>query len=403
MRTRSSLTILTSAALGVFATRTAMAACSDPLPLTGAYDAHFSSLDSYVQQWLDSNQVSAATLAITYDKRLVYERGFGYENATCTEQILPDARMRLATNSTAMTRRALQQLIADGALTATTNVQQYLSGFFTLSPSAQEPRLQEIRVQDIYNFTTCTSDANYITNVQVGINENLGREATATERIQYMWANPQYIMPPSTAGCTPGPSALQQFSHVSHEVAGAIIAAAYYKLSGHGTFNDPNLISATGVGQWYGSYVQSVVGAHTGGSLWQASDDEPNAPGSPIPDEIWYDSAGATACPEWNYFACTATPPTQLPVPVAYATDFYARPGSGTVVSSARDAVRFMNYYHWAGRQRDSPEQPDRASTSWMGLLRRRCVAGNRQLSRRRDDILRWPNARLELGTPLQP
>jgi hypothetical protein len=114
--------------------------------------------------------------------------------------------------------------------------------------------------------------------------------------------------------------------------------------------NDSNLIGELGVGNWYGAYEQSVVGPHAGASLWQASDDYAGAPGSPIPNEIWYDSAGATACPEWNYWACQYTsPPTQPQVPAAYAIDYYARPGSGTLVASARDTARFMMLYSWGG------------------------------------------------------
>lgn len=368
MRPPSFIPIFLSSALSILSARSAVAACgSYPLPETGAYISQFTSLDNYVQSWVQANDVNAATLALTYDKRLVYERGFGYQDAACTQQILPDAPMRLATNSTAMTRRALQQLIADGALSPTTQVQQYLDGFFSL-PASPEARMQAIRVEDIYNFLTCTSDANYITNVGVGLDEGLGRQATATERIQYMWAHPQYVMPTSltcpsgsgtctyTAGCTPGsaftnPDGSYQngFSHVSHEIAAAIIAAAYYKISGHSKYNDPSLTCATGVGTWYGSYENAVVGRHVGAGLWQAGDDYPGAYDTVVPDEIWYDSAGATACPEWNYWACAVdTPATQAPVPAAYATDFYARPGSGTIVASARDVTRFMSTYRWA-------------------------------------------------------
>jgi hypothetical protein len=378
LRTRSSIAIVfCSSALSLVSARSALAACgSYPLPETGAYNSQFSGLDNYVQQWVQANQVSAATLALTYDKKLVYERGFGYQDSACTEQILPDARMRLATNSTPMTRRALQQLISDGALSPTTNVQRYLNGFFSLPPSP-DPRMQEIRVEDIYDFLTCTSDANSVTNVQAGQNMGLGRPATATERIQYIWANPQYAMPTSlacppgsgsgtctyTAGCTPGsaftnPDGSYQngFSHVSHEIAGAIIAAAYYKNQGHSKYNDPSLTSATGVANWYGSYENSVVGRHVGAQLFQASDDYAGAPGSALPNEIWYDSAGGTACPEWNYWACALTnPPTQAPVPAAYATDYYARPGSGTIVASGRDVTRFMNSYYWANNDSTLP------------------------------------------------
>jgi CubicO group peptidase (beta-lactamase class C family) len=348
MRTRSSITIVLSSVFLILSARNAMAWCpAYPLPETGTYNSEFVPIDNYVQQWAKNNQVAAATLAITYDKKLVYERGFGYQDSNCAQQILPDAKMRLATNSEAMTRRALQQLIADGVLTPTRKVQDFLNQFFTL-PTSPDPRMANIEVEDIYNFKTCTSEASYIDNIHVGENQKLGRPATATERIKYLWANPQFTG--LIAGCTPG-TTFSGSTHVSHEIAGVIIAAAACeKLSGSSGCNVSSLTSATGVGNWYGAYVNSVVGQHVGASLWQASDDYAGAPGSPIPNEIWYDSSGlGTACPEWNYWPCAfANPPTQAPVPAAYATDYYARPGSGTVVASARDVARFMVSYHWA-------------------------------------------------------
>ena len=370
MRPRICIATIVMCTLPIVATARhalAQSQCSYPLPVTGAYISEFAPLDTFVQKWVQANYVSAATLAVEYDKMLVYERGFGYQDSGCTQQILPDARMRLATNSTPMTRRALQQLILDYqqtppppglALTATTNVRQYLNQFFSLPANPSDPRLQQIRIEDIFNETTCTSDANYITNIGVGQNKNLGRPATAVERVQYMWANPQYLMnqSPCTVGSTNG------FSHVSHEIAAVVIALAYWQMSGSPTkylppWAPPNeLTCADCVGTWFGWYINQSVGPRIGAWFFQAGDIWPGSPGSAQDNEIWYDSGQlGSGCAEWNWPACN------LSVPAAYTTDYFARPGSGTIVSSARDYVRFMASYDWAG-----PTEPLSNSRSWL-------------------------------------
>jgi hypothetical protein len=178
------------------------------------------------------------------------------------------------------------------------------------------------------------------------MNMSLGRPATASERIQYLWAHPQNLM--TTAACTPGQATNNGFSHVSHEIAAMLVATAAWRAAGNWGFNPPALTNATGIGNWYGNYMVQI-GNRVGAAFAQAGDIYPGSPGTAKVNEIWYDSVGATQCPEWNFWACNVNnPPTQPPVPAAYAIDFFARPGSGTVTSSARDVARFMVSYEWA-------------------------------------------------------
>jgi len=131
---RSWIVAISASLLAIASARTALAACgSYPLPVTGEFNEAFSNVTSYVNNWAQQQGVNAATVAISYDKQLVYEQGFGYQDSACTQQIYPDAQMRLATNSTPMTRRALQQLIADGAL------------FINTGPAVPERVLQPTR------------------------------------------------------------------------------------------------------------------------------------------------------------------------------------------------------------------------------------------------------------------
>ena len=82
---------------------------------------------------------------------------------------------------------------------------------------------------------------------------------------------------------------------------------------------------------------------------------------------IWYKSL-YNVYPEWNRDwkpACPAGAPAsplcQLPVSAAYAIDFFARPGSGTVVAAGRDVARYLKDY-WP----DGTEKP----ASLAGIFR---------------------------------
>jgi len=349
------------------------------LPMTGPYVQQLTPVDDYVQAWLQSYGIRAATVAITYDKMLVYQRGFGWQDQAATTPILPDARMRLATNSTMLTRRALQQLVADRYLSPTTYVQQYLSQFFTL-PQSTDARMAQIQVQDIYNYTTCTTDSNYQRNDQIEELENSPVAPSATDRIAYLWAHPQYVMQPSSVPCTVGSSTNNGFSHVSHEIAAAVIAAAVYKMSGYTGFNDPTLTGALGVGNLFGQYIEDVVGPRVGARFYEADDDHPGAPGSSIPNEIWYDDTGdGQQCPEWNYWACKHLG-TQPPVDNTVHYDFFARPGSGTIVSSAPDVARFLVSYDFSGNNLPLPNSRSQMAMRGNGGVSGGDLAGTKTL-----------------------
>ena len=66
-------------------------------PVTGAYAPELSALDTVMKKWMHKYGFHAATLAVLRDNALVYERGYGYQDKNLTTEILPHARMRLAT------------------------------------------------------------------------------------------------------------------------------------------------------------------------------------------------------------------------------------------------------------------------------------------------------------------
>lgn len=341
------------------------------LPVTGAHVPELASFDNIVQSWATAYNVKAVTVAIVRDKRLVYEKGFGYQDAGLTREILPDARMRLATNSVNVTKRALRQLVADGALDPESTVVDVLGPNIgaPISGVWGDSRMPTIKIKHLLDDTTCLSDGGQqpdgsaiYANTYVGANYwykgGLGRNATAAERIKWHWGKSTTMRPTCTVGST------SSWSHYAFEIGAQIIAQKAYVALGR---CDPNIIDydsdgyAECTGLWYGHYVAQYVGDPIGATFLQAE----NLPADAAPEEIWYDSAGQYGTypgptspggtypylgAEWDREwtgVCSPYADCQQ-VPVAYSTDYYARPGSGTIVSSARDYARLLNIY-WPG------------------------------------------------------
>lgn len=329
-----------------------------PLPTTGMAWSGFSTLDTAVQSWADTNNVKAITVAVVRDKKLVYEKGYGFQDSGRTQEILPDARMRLATTSINLTRRALRMLIEEGTLNPESFVVDVLGldiGAPIYGAWGDEPRMKAIKIKHLLNDTTCLSDGSnnpdgsaIFINTYVGQNywgpqDDIGRNATAAERIKWHWGQSTTMRPSCTVGTT------MKFSHYAMEIAGQIIAMSGYDGGG---FCNPNVIDtsvddyANCTAFWYGAYIQGHVADPIGALFYQAQK---------FPtffEEIWYDSAGLngtwpTLGAEWDRDwtgVCSPYVDCQH-VPVAHSIDFAARPGSGTVVSSARDLARLTSIY----------------------------------------------------------
>jgi CubicO group peptidase (beta-lactamase class C family) len=103
---------------------TAASAVTYPLPVTGNHNSGFTSLDNEIQAWAQQYGITGVTVAVVRDKRLVYEKGFGYQYdpRLSTQEIYPDTKMRMASVSILYTKRALRKLVEDGYLNETTTL-----------------------------------------------------------------------------------------------------------------------------------------------------------------------------------------------------------------------------------------------------------------------------------------
>jgi hypothetical protein len=317
-------------ALSLYFSTTAFAA-----PKTGVNVPELTELDEIMTTWMATYGFNSATLAVSKNEKLVYEKGYGYQDENLTQPILPYARMRLATPSIALTKRALRQLVEDGLLNANDFVYQIVD----LQPwqgSYADPRMQTMTIQHLIDDTSCiAADA---PSVQlIGQWMGLGRNATLAESIQYQWSNSDSMRDPAEQPCAVGVNAY--FSHYAMEVAAYIIAKTWNP--------DLNNTDYDSVGTAYGDYVKNQVGAPIGSVFlqWEIFESDKHE------NEVWYDSDGGYCDPQWNRY----WNPSQPEVPCAYSIDSYARPGSGTIVSSGRDILNYLKHYSLATAETKPP------------------------------------------------
>jgi hypothetical protein len=206
--------------------------------------------------------------------------------------------------------------------------------------------MKAIKIQHLLDDTSCFADG--AITAAAGTSENpqkvigkamaLGRNATLAESLKFIWSRSSTMLPSSSCSVGNGKwddaekKFIPQGSHFAMEVAAQIIAKTYAESSNQ-TLNDND---PTVVGKKYGEYINLKVGAPIEASFFQAN----NTPTEAWPKEIWYTSRFKTD-PEWN----RKWLPLMPQVSEAYGIDFFARPGSGTVVAAGRDLARYLKNY----------------------------------------------------------
>ncbi len=83
-------------------------------------------LDAFVDAFVRDQQVPGAALAVTYQSRLVYARGFGYADAARKQPVRATDLFRIASISKAITATAIMQLIERRLLTIDAKVWEVL-------------------------------------------------------------------------------------------------------------------------------------------------------------------------------------------------------------------------------------------------------------------------------------
>jgi len=85
------------------------------LPVTGYPVPELAAFDTLTQEFMDANSIQAGVVAISKDKRVVYQHGFGYAY-NGVDPLPENTPMRLASVSKPFAAAAIRYLIADGVI-----------------------------------------------------------------------------------------------------------------------------------------------------------------------------------------------------------------------------------------------------------------------------------------------
>ena len=283
------------------------------LPISGTAVRALAGVDTLITNWMRTNQIEASTFAVMKNGRLVYSRGYGWQDRARTQSTLPAAVSRWASNTKMLTAAAVLKLISMGKLSRDSRAWDVLAIQAPTGMTINDPRHFQYTIDELLNHRAgLTRDVAYQSG-PLGALLGLGRAATLKEMVAYMWTVPLEFDP------NPDPSGEGHYSNWGYQMLGAIIE----KVSGMS----------------YDAFVRGYITAPLGATTFQVGR---RGPGAVLPNELWY--AGVTFVPpEWDFNYSMAWVEDPL------ADDLETRPGAGSLVSSAPDYLRFLKAYFHTG------------------------------------------------------
>jgi CubicO group peptidase (beta-lactamase class C family)/regulation of enolase protein 1 (concanavalin A-like superfamily) len=274
------------------------------LPVRGTYVPELAQVDAQYLNFLRSSGVEAGSLAITYNRKLIYARSFGWQDFDRTQPIAHQPAMRLATASVFFTDQAVRKLVEDGVINWTDSIYTALG----IPPLPGQP------TPDARIYTMTVHDLMYGTNYfvdhapsegDVGRALGLNRNASFDEIIAYQWSQP----------LNAGPA----WSHYALQLLGRLV-----EKKSHMPFADYIKANVT---SRFGAY--SVDIARTG-------------PDKTYDDELsWYASNYFDLQYKYDFLGVEPT------VPGPYSIDYEVQPGAGSLLASPQDFLRLMRYGDW--------------------------------------------------------
>jgi N-acyl-D-amino-acid deacylase len=199
----------------------ALAAAEDR-PATGKKVRGFEPIDQAVLELMDRIGCQSATVAVSKDGRVVYSRGFGWCDEARQKPVPPDALMRIASLSKAVTAAAVKNAARARLLSLDTRAFEYIA---VKAPggTVADPRVSRVTVAQLLDHTGgWDREASYdpmFRTKQVERELRLGHPATPADVIAYMLSQPLQFAPGEKAA----------YSNFGYCVLGRVLEKAYGK------------------------------------------------------------------------------------------------------------------------------------------------------------------------------
>jgi CubicO group peptidase (beta-lactamase class C family) len=225
------------------------------LAITGYCDPHYTEFDRGMLKFLHKRGFKAATLVVTFNDKVVVERGYGWKNKSLTEPLMPQTSMRIASLTKMFTAAAIRKLIDEKKLSLTTNMTSLLKQFNTFKDS----RVRSITIQHLlehkagWDLSTSFDPLFRLDKVSQKLNKAV-KDLEPSDVIRYILEYQSLDFAPGTR---------TEYSNVGYLILGQIIEKV--------------------TGQSYFEYIQKVLCEPRGILVYQGN--------KPIKNEIkWYEA-----------------------------------------------------------------------------------------------------------------
>lgn len=193
------------------------------LPESGNTGATLEPLNALFREFLQQQQVPGATVAVSRDGKVLYERAFGWASVDHQTPMQPDTELRIASISKPLTSVAVLQLEAAGKLSLDAPVlpllAQHSEGFPTAQAIRADPRWADIQVRHLLQHTAGfdreKSKDTMFELVTIAASLKLERPPNVNDIVRYQLQQPLDFAPGSEF----------QYSNVGYCLLGRIIEA----------------------------------------------------------------------------------------------------------------------------------------------------------------------------------
>ncbi|HEY3320341.1 MAG TPA: serine hydrolase domain-containing protein [Planctomycetota bacterium] len=174
----------------------------EPIPMTGNVPAFWKPFDDAMLAILAESKASAGTLAVSFEGKLLLERGYGWSDKDRTRSTEPGTPMRIASVSKPITGAAVKKLIAAGKFTYETTFFDSL-GFQPPGGKLGDPRVRTITIKQLLEHRGGWDRAKFgdpmFMMPKVRAELQLGRAPAAADVVRWMLGQPLQFDPGSTS------------------------------------------------------------------------------------------------------------------------------------------------------------------------------------------------------------